>query len=183
MSRFIPLTLLAGLVTAAVVAAPNPPKEGLVSHEAAGKAYVVRTLPEQRGPDWWISVGLKVRFVVAGIPGETYTVELWLGLPDEPVERYRGPAHFDTQEVKVPGEGTKLMEVKGLFNRRAQDRPPVGIKAPAPPWFEMKPSTCSLVGPRHLGGAWECRLVVKKKGKTVSDTGYFRVVLPAVIDL
>lgn len=183
MVKFIPLLFLSVLVTVAVVAAPKPVKEGLASHEAAGKAFVVRTLPSTKNPQWWITTGLKVRYVIAGQPGETYTVELWLSLPDEPVERYRGPAHFDTQEVTVPGEGTRLTEIKGMFDRRSQDRPPQGIKAPAPPWFEMRPGTCCLVGPRQLGGAWECRLVVKKKGKIVSDTGYFRVVLPPVVEL
>ncbi len=36
MIKFIPLTLLAGLVAATVLAAPKPTKEGLVTHEAAG---------------------------------------------------------------------------------------------------------------------------------------------------
>lgn len=183
MIKLLPLLFLAGAVTAVVIAAPKPVKEGLVSHEAIGKAYVVRTLPEQRGPDWWITASLNVRYVVAGQPGETYTIQLWLRLPDEPIERYRGPAHFDTQEVTVPGKGDRLTQVKGAFDRRYQDRPPEGIKSPPPPWFEMKPGTCSLVGPRALGGVWECRLVVKRNGKVVSDTGYERVVLPPVVEL
>jgi hypothetical protein len=183
MVKFVPLALLAGMATAAVVAAPKTPaKEGLVSHEAAGKAYVVRKLPDRNG-EWWITANLKVRYVVAGLPGETYTVELWLGLPDELVARDRVRAHFDTQEVTIPGEGTKLTEVKGLFDRRGYDRPPEGTKdRPPPPWFELKPGTYTLVGPGGLGKAWECRLVVKKKGKTLSDTGFFRVVLPPVVD-
>ncbi len=182
MIRLIPLISLVGLVSAGVVAAPKPVKEGLASHEAAGKAYVVRTLPEAHG-EGFVTARLKIPYVITGLPGETYTVELWLGLPDEPVERYRGPAHFDTQDIKVSGEKGKLTEAKGVFDRWYQDRPPAGIKAPPPPWFEMKPGTCSLVGPRGLGGVWECRLVVKKNGKMVSDTGYFRVVLPPVLEI
>jgi len=182
-AKFVPLVLLAGLVTAVIVAAPNPPKEGLVSHDAAGKAYVVRTLPD-RNAEWLIATGLKVRYVIAGLPGEVYTVELWLGLPDELVERDRVRAHFDTQEVTIPGRGTKLAEVRGLFDRRSQDRPPEGTKdSPPPPWFELKPGTYTLVGPGGLGKAWECRLVVKKDGKVLSDTGYFRAVLSPVVEL
>jgi hypothetical protein len=182
MIKFIPLFLLAALVTAAVVAAPKPLKEGLVSHDAAGKAYVVRIRPDAKS-EWWITTGLKVRYVIAGVPGETYTVELWLGLPNEPVESQRGPGHFDTQEVTVPMEGTKLTEVKGLFDRRHYDRTEEDPKdRPAPPWFQLKAGTYSLP-PVKLGKAWECRLVVKKKGKIVSDTGYIRVVRPPVIEL
>ena len=183
MVKFFPLTVLAGLAAVAVVAAPNPPKEGLVSHEATGKAYVVRKFPDRNG-EWWITTGLKVRYTVAGEPGETYTVELWLGLPDELIERDRVRAQFDTQDVTVPRMGDRLAEVKGLFDRRYYDRPDDDPKdGPAPPWFQLKPGTYSLVGPGALGKAWECRLVVKKKGKVLSDTGYFRVVLPPVIDL
>jgi hypothetical protein len=182
---FIPLLLLTGLLTAAVVAAPKPVKEGLVSHEAAGRAFVVRKLPDQKnGGEWWITTGLKVRYVVAGEPGETYTVELWLRLPDEAVEAQRGPGHFDTQELTLPGEGTRLTEAKGSFDRRSQDRPPDDDVNgfPAPPWFKLKPGTYGLVGPA-LGKAWECRLVMKKRGKVVSDTGYFRIILPPVVEL
>jgi hypothetical protein len=183
MVKFILLVLLAGLVTVAVVAAPKPVKEGLLSHDAVGKAYVVRKFPDRNG-EWWISTGLKVPYTIAGQPGEKYTVELWLGLPDLAIERYRGPAHFDTQEVTVPGKGDRLTEVKGAFDRRHYDRPPEeGPKGGTPPpWYELKPGSYSLVGPR-MGGSWQCRLVVKKNGKNVSDTGYFRVVLPPVIDL
>jgi hypothetical protein len=183
MAKYVPLLSLAVLVSTVVVAAPKPPvKEGLVSHEATGKAYVVRTLPDRKNPEWWKTTSLKVRYILTGLPGETYTVELWIGLPDEPVKSQRGPGHFDTQEVTVPGAGTKLIEVKGVFDRRSQDGPDVKSKDVLPPWFEMKPGTCSLVGP-GLGGAWECRLVVKRKGKTLTDTGYFQVVLPPVVEV
>lgn len=33
-----------------------------------------------------------------------------------------------------------------------------------------------------LGKSWDCRLVVKKDGKVVSDTGYFRAVLDPVVE-
>lgn len=182
--KYIPLALLVGLATAVVVAAPKPVKEGLLSHDAAGKAYVIQTLPHQKEIEWWITAGLKVRYTVAGLPGETYTVELWLGLPDEPVESQRVRAHFDTQEVTVPGEGGRLTEVNGVFDRRYFDRPPEEAKDGIfPPWHKLKPGTYGLVGPRGVGGAWECRLVVKTKGKVVSDTGYFRVVLPPVVEI
>ena len=184
MVRLIPLTLLATLVTAAVVAAPKPTKEGLVSHEAVGKAYVVHKFPDRNG-EWWITANLKVRYAIAGVPGETYTVELWIGLPDELVASQRVRAHFDTQEVKIPNEGSKLTEVKGMFDRRYYDRPPEDSKdiTPPPPWFKLEPGTYTLVGPGGLGKTWECRLVVKNKGKTLSDTGYFRVILPPVLEL
>jgi len=183
MVKFVPLLVLGALATAVVVAAPKPVKEGLVSHEAVGKAYVVRKLPDRNG-EWWITANLKVRYVIAGQPGETYTVELWLGVPDWPVESQRVRAHFDTQEVTVPGKGDRLTEVKGVFDRRHYDRkeenPKGGV---SPQWYELKPGTYSLVPPGRLGAAWECRLVVKKSGKTVSDTGYFRVTLPALVEL
>ncbi len=182
MVKYIQLVIPACLLVATVVAAPKPAKEGLVSHEAAGKAYVVRTLPGRNG-EGFITASLKIRYVIAGLPGETYTVELWLGLPDEPVARYRGPAHFDTQEVTVPAGG-RLTEVKGLFDRRYRDRVDKDPKdGPALPWYELKPGTYSLVGPGGAGKTWECRLVVKKGGKVVSDTGYFRVIRPPVLEL
>jgi hypothetical protein len=184
MVKFIPLGLLTGLMTATVLAAPKPLKEGLVSHEATGKAYVVRTSPNHKQIEWWITASLKVHYVIAGLPGETYTVELWLGLPDEPVASQRVRAHFDTQELTVPKGVGQLTEVKGVFSRRRCDRRDEDLKdRPVPPWFELKPGTYSLVGPGKMGTAWECRLVVKKNGKAVSDTGYFRVVLPPVLEL
>jgi hypothetical protein len=185
MLKFIPLVLLAGLVTTSVVSAPKPVKEGLVAHEAAGKAYVVRTRPDTK-QEWWVTANLKVRYAIAGMPGETYTVELWLRLPDEPVESQRGPGHFDTQTATVPGEVARLTEVEGLFDRRHYDRREEDLeelkKRPTPSWFQLKPGTYCLP-PVILGKAWECRLVVKKKGKILTDTGYFRVVRPAIIEL
>jgi hypothetical protein len=185
MAKFIPLLLLVTMVTSVLlVAAPKAiVKEGLVSHEATGKAYVVRSLPYNNG-EGFITAGLKVRYVVAGLPGDTYTVELWLGLPEARLESDRARAHFDTQEVTVPGEDGKLTEIKGIFDRCYQDRPPDCVSGfPPPPWFKLKPGTYSLVGPGKLGAAWDCRLVVKKQGKVLTDTGYFRVILPPVVDL
>jgi len=177
-AKFVPLVLLAGLVTAAVVAAPNPPKEGLVSHDAAGKAYVVQSIPALNGGPW-ITARLRVNYLLAGLPGETYTVELWLGRTgDDRIERY----HFDTQQVTIPGEkGGKLVERKGSFDRRSYDRDPnPDERRPRP--AQEKPGDYSLLWVER-GKSWDCRLVVKKNGTVLSDTGYFRAVLDPVIEL
>ena len=178
MVKFVPLAFLAGLVTAAVVAAPKPVKEGLVSHDAAGKAYVVQSIPELEGSPR-IMARLRINYVVAGLQGETYSVELWLGRTgDDRIERY----HFDTQQVTIPGEkGGKLTEAKGRFDRRYHDRELLrdskGRRLP-----QDKAGEYSLLWVER-GKSWDCRLVVKKDGKVLSDTGYFRAVLDPVIEL
>jgi hypothetical protein len=173
MVKFIPLVLLTTLLTAGVVAAPKPAKEGLVSHNAAGKAYVVDALPDINGGPW-ITARLRIDYVVAGQPGETYVVELWLGRTGWTKE---DPCHFDTQKVTIPGDkGGKLTEVKEKFDRRYHDRPrPVHGNPP-------KPGEASLFGVER-GKSWDCRLVVKRDGRVVSDTGYFRAVLDPVIEI
>ncbi|MBO0697009.1 MAG: hypothetical protein J2P46_01315 [Zavarzinella sp.] len=177
--KCVPILLLTGMAGAVVVAAPGkPPREGLASHEAVGKACVVESIPALDGGPW-ITARLRVTYAIAGLPGEAYTVELWLGRAGCDREaRY----HFDTQEVVVPGEpGGRLTVANGKFDRRYHDRDPDfddSSRRPRP----IRPGEFSL--PRvELGESWDYRLVVKKNGKVVSDTGYFKAVLTPVVEL
>jgi hypothetical protein len=175
----VPLLLLTVTAGAALVAAPaKPPHEGLAAHQAAGKAYVVESIPALDGGPW-MTARLRVAYVLAGLPGEAYTVELWLGragCDDEP------PYHFDTQEVVVPGEpGGRPTVVRGKFDRRYYDRDP-DFDDTSPRPRRIEPGQFSLIRV-EFGGSWDCRLVVRKNGKVVSDTGYFPVVLPPVVEV
>jgi hypothetical protein len=181
MVKYVPLLLMAGLETATLVAAPRPVREGLVSHEAAGKACVVQSIPAVSGGPW-ITARLRVNYVIAGVPGETYAVELWLGRTGD--DRFPR-LHFDTREVTIPGDnGGKLAEAKERFDRRYHDRDPkVGEPDPRPQrWEDRKPGQHSLFWVER-GKSWDCRLVVKKNGKVLSDTGYFRAVLDPVVEV
>jgi hypothetical protein len=177
--KCVPLYLVTGIACAAVVAAPGrPPREGLVSHDVAGKAYVVESIPALDGGPW-ITARLRVTYAIAGLPGEPYTVELWLGRTGCDGE---APYHFDTQEVVVPGKpGSHLTEARGKFDRRYYDRDPDfedSSRRPRP----IRPGAFSL--PRvELGAGWDYRLIVKRNGKVVSDTGYRRAVLSPVIEV
>src|SRR5436189_146395 len=113
MTRLLFPLLLSGLA----VAAPNKPsKEGLLSHEEAGKRYVI-IRPKSMGGAPGMSARLVLKYVVAGRPAETYAVELWMRPADGGYDLY----HFDTQEVTVSaGEG--LQKVKGKFDRTIGDR-------------------------------------------------------------
>jgi len=71
--------------------------------------------------------------------------------------------------------------VTGRFDRWYHDRDPKRDDA-AHRRVPTKPGEYSLFGV-ELGKSWDCRLVVKKDGKVVSDTGYFRAVLDPVIEL
>lgn len=171
--------LLTGMAGAVLLAAPGKPlPEGLASQEAAGQAYVVESVPALDGGPR-ITARLRVTYVVAGLPGETYTVELWLGRAGCDCGP---PYHFDTQEVVVPGEpGGRPAVAKGTFDRRYHDRDPEsddGSRRPRP----IRPGEFNL--PRvELGGSWDYRLVVRRKGKVVSDTGYRKVALNPVLDV
>jgi hypothetical protein len=162
MFKYLPMLLLTTAVVTVIVAAPNRPKEGLVGHSGWG------TLPDVDRKDYMPQ--LQVRYTIAGRPGETYTVELWLGRTNWREDR--PPYHFDTQEITVPAGGSgRLVEVKGMFDRRCFDRypgpepMPVPQGYPAPGLFTAEPT-----------GSWDCRLGVKHRGKVLSDTGYFQVV-------
>jgi len=174
----VPLLLLTGVTGAVLVAAPAKPlPEGLASHETAGRAYVVECIPALDGGPW-ITGRLRVTYVIAGLPGDAYTVELWLG--GEGCD-CGPPYHFDTQEVVVPGEkGGRPTVATGKFDRRYYDRDPDfddSSRRPRP----IRPGEFSL--PRvELGASWNYRLVVKRNGKVISDTGYLRAVLSPVID-
>jgi hypothetical protein len=98
MVKFIPLVLLAGMGTV-VIAAPRPVREGLVSHDAAGKASVWSSHPALNGGPHIIAT-LRVNYVIGGRPGDKFVVELWLGRTGWTEDPY----HVDTQEVTVPGE-------------------------------------------------------------------------------
>ena len=177
--KCVPLLLLTGVAGAAVVAAPGKPlREGLVSHEAAGKGYVVESIPALTGGPW-MTARLRVTYVIAGVPGEAYTVELWLGRTGCDRE---APYQFDTQDVVVPGElGGRLTEARGRFDRRYHDRDPDfddSSRRPRP----IRPGEFSL--PRvEPGENWDYRLVVKKNGKVVSDTRYFKAVLSPIVEV
>src|SRR5689334_19028493 len=153
MVKHIPLLLLAGVVMTAIVAAPKPLKEGLVSRDAAGKPFVVASLPGICGGPH-ISARLKVRYVIAGQPAEKYTVELWLGRTGSA----EGPYHFDTQVVAILADkGGKLIEAKGRFDRRYGDRDDSRLRFP--PGVEPRPGEKSLFWVER-GKSWDCRLVV-----------------------
>jgi len=176
--KCVPFLLLTGMAGAVVAAPGKPLREGLVSTEAAGKAYVVESIPALNGGPW-ITARLRVTYVIAGLPGEVYTVELWLGRTGCDSE---SAYHFDSQEVVVPGEpGGHLTEAKGKFHRRYHDRDPDfedSSRRPRP----IKPGEFSL--PRvEFGEGWNYRLVVKKNGKVVSDSGYFKVVLSPIVEV
>jgi len=175
--KYIPLLLLANSVTVVGVAAPRQVREGLVSHDAAGKSYVISSHPAVAGGPF-ITARLRVNYVIAGLPGEIYSVELWLGRTgDDRLERY----HFDTQEIAVPGEkGGKLKEVTGRFNRSYHDRD--SKRSDKRQRFVAKPGNYNLL-PIGRSKSWDCRLVIKKDGKVISDTGYFQAELDPVIEI
>jgi hypothetical protein len=168
MFKYVPLLLLAGLAVAAP--ASKPTREGLTEHNGTGKLFVKKGHPYQ-GPDHvWVSARLRVDYRVAGVAGDTFTVDLWLIQTGAWWEPYL----FDTQTVTIPGkEGGKLTEVKGRFDRQYYDRPETAIP---------EPGKISLPGLLKYPG-FSCRLVVRKNGKVLGDTGYFKVPVPRTIEV
>src|SRR5262245_3612956 len=113
--KCVPFLLLTGMAGAVVAAPGKPLREGLVSTEAAGKAYVVESIPALNGGPW-ITARLRVTYVIAGLPGEVYTVELWLGRTGCDSE---SAYHFASHAAAVTGEpGTHLPEAKRQLPRR-----------------------------------------------------------------
>ena len=104
---------------------------------------------------------------------------MWLGRTGD--DRFPR-IHFDTHEVVVPGQkGGNLTEVNGKFDRQYHDREPgLDFKGPRP--TPQKPGEYSLFWVER-GKGWDCRLVIKKGGKVLSDTGYFRAVLDPSVDI
>jgi hypothetical protein len=161
------------VVVVVFLLSPTRPKEGLSKVDALGKG----ARPNERRSDPEFMPTLKVWYVVRGVPGETYTVELWLGRTDFPELK---PFHFDTQEVTIPtGQATGFVEVSGMFDRRVHDRDrPPGQHLRSE---DYKPGQWSLLAPLP-SWSWDCRLVVKRRGKVLSDTDYFRVPAPPIQD-
>jgi hypothetical protein len=163
------------LLASAIVAAPGKlPREGLASYSGIGKLIVVKKLDELHPGENFVVDRLAIDYAVAGTPGATYTVELWLGRTGwvEP------PYHFDTQTVTVPADAK---EAKGRFGRRVCDRPPT-YKAPYGSRFAEKPGEYALFSARP-GPGWDCRLVIKRNGKVLTDTGYFPVVRKLLVEI
>jgi predicted DNA-binding WGR domain protein len=169
--KYLPLLLLAS----AVVAAPRQPKEGLVSHSEESELYFDWAQIDGKGQPR-VGARLQVRYTLVGQPGDKLAVEWWLGRTgdtgDEASEY--SPYHFDDQEVTIPEGAGKLVEAKGKFDRRGWDRQDYWKKAKGPLPRPFPPGKISLFAPK-VGGTWDCRLVVKKDGKVLTDTGYYRV--------